>query len=255
MAQPPTSTAPTAPTGRRVRTDETDHPLEEPTRGRPRPDRGPRRRLPARRGPAAAAAAPGGGVRTARRARLGAPRSPRPSADDAEFRERVATQATARATSTPRPRPRATASRWRWPRSPGWSARRGGDAARRRRRPSGTARPGRDSAEVERLAGRLADAEQALRDLRARHREQVEEHKAENASLRRKLGESRRAPRGTRARPRRRCGRRRSCGPSPRRLAAGQEKELRRLRAQVAQPEARGPAAATGAPRARSATR
>ena len=48
-------------------------------------------------------------------------------------------------------------------------------------------------------AQRLADAEQAVRELQAAHRAQLDELKAENTSLRRKLGETRTAERDARA--------------------------------------------------------
>lgn len=53
----------------------------------------------------------------------------------------------------------------------------------------------RDTSEKERLRRRLDAAEQANRDLRAEHKAALEELKAENATLRRKLGEARAAQR------------------------------------------------------------
>lgn len=50
-----------------------------------------------------------------------------------------------------------------------------------------------DSAELDRLRDKLDQARRATKDLRAEHKAQVEELKAENTSLRRKLGESRAA--------------------------------------------------------------
>ena len=96
----------------------------------------------------------------------------------------------------------------------------------------------RDAAELARLRDKLADAEQALRDLRARNRAQVEEYKTENASLRRKLGESRAAERAARdaAAEQERLVEEVRAEAAAR--SAGQDKELRRLRDRVAQLEA-----------------
>ncbi|MFS3129700.1 NYN domain-containing protein [Nocardioides sp. Bht2] len=52
-----------------------------------------------------------------------------------------------------------------------------------------------DPREVERLRGRIAEAEGALREQRLRHKERLGELKDENTSLRRKLGEARAAQR------------------------------------------------------------
>ncbi|MBI2244507.1 MAG: NYN domain-containing protein [Nocardioides sp.] len=73
------------------------------------------------------------------------------------------------------------------------------DAVRRMSERSAPARPDPDDRELERLRGRLADAEQTLRDLRAAHRSEVGEYKTENAALRRKLGDTRAAEREARA--------------------------------------------------------
>ena len=258
---PLTSSGPDGPDGPDAwLSDESRLPARGAARGRPRPDRGPRRRLPPRRGPAAAAAAPGGGLR---------PRPAGPARGHGDRRGPRRTTPSSASGSRPRPargrrttcapRPRATASRRRWPPSPGWSARRAG----RRCSPtpstgSGTGPPRvGTSAEVERLARRLADAEQALRDVRARHREQVEEYKTENASLRRKLGESRAAHRAEREQAEEAVRQAQEAHGVAETLAAGQEKEIRRLRGQVAQWEARSEAQRprTGGPRGRSATR
>lgn len=52
-------------------------------------------------------------------------------------------------------------------------------------------RPGKDDRAVERLSQRLEASEQQAREQRARHKQRIEELKAENATLRRKLGEAR----------------------------------------------------------------
>ena len=96
---------------------------------------------------------------------------------------------------------------------------------------------GENDGEVDRLREQAEAAEQAVRDLRARHRDEVALLKAENATLRRKLGEARAALRqarltaddaGTAADELR--GRAEAA-------AAQAEKELRRLRSQVARME------------------
>jgi len=60
---------------------------------------------------------------------------------------------------------------------------------------------GRDAVEADRLREQAETAEQAVRDLRARHRDEVAVLKAENATLRRKLGAARAAPRQNVIRP------------------------------------------------------
>ncbi|MFC4786592.1 NYN domain-containing protein [Nocardioides sp. MAHUQ-72] len=96
----------------------------------------------------------------------------------------------------------------------------------------------REAAEAVRLREKLADAEQALHDARARLRAQVEEYKTENASLRRKLGESRTAERAARAAHEELVRAVEESRAADADRWAGQDKELRRLRARVAQLEA-----------------
>ena len=227
-----------------VLSDEVDHPLEElpeAVRGRivalaadSLPDVV---RLPAplRR---VAAFAPG------RRARLGASAIAAALADDPEFRERVATQAAARAaydvhTATARDGEPAEVAALAWlVRPEGWEALLADATDRLRDRPG----VHRENAEAERLARRLADAEQVLRDVRARHREQLEQYKSENASLRRKLGESRAAHRAEREQAAEAVRQAQEARSVAETLAAGHEKEIRRLRSQVSQWEARSDA-------------
>jgi predicted RNA-binding protein with PIN domain len=131
-----------------------------------------------------------------RRARLGGTAIAEALTDD-EFRERVGTQVAARpAPDTTDPAAEA-ALRW-LTRPEGWED---GfdDVVRRITEPPEQAGDGRSDREVERLRARLADAEQAARELRAAHRAQVDEYKAENASLRRKLGDTRASERQARA--------------------------------------------------------
>jgi predicted RNA-binding protein with PIN domain len=188
----------------------------------------------------------------ARRARLGGTAIAAALEDDPEFRERVATQVSARTTydvrtAAPGDGEPAEVAALAWlVRPDGWEALLVDAVGRLRDRPVAS----RGDAELERLAQRLADAEQALRDARARHREQVEEYKSENASLRRKLGESRAAHRKDRERAEEVVREAQEARGVAETLAAGQEKELRKLRGQVAQWEARAEAQATAGRRA-----
>lgn len=188
----------------------------------------------------------------ARRARLGGTAIAAALEGDPEFRDRVATQASARATydvrtAAPGSGDPVEVAALAWlVRPDAWEALVLDAVGRLRVRPVAD----RDTAEVERLAQRLADAEQALRDARARHREQVDEYKAENASLRRKLGESRAAHRAERERAEAAVQEAEEARGVAETLAAGQEKELRRLRGQVAQWEARSEAQAAAGRRA-----
>jgi predicted RNA-binding protein with PIN domain len=96
---------------------------------------------------------------------------------------------------------------------------------------------GEDGVEADRVRAQAEQAEQAVRELRARHREEVALLKAENATLRRKLGEARSALRQARSMAD-------DAGKAAEELrgraetaAAQAEKELRRLRSQVARLE------------------
>lgn len=171
----------------------------------------------------------------ARRARLGGSAIAAALADD-EFRHRVGTQVAARPAPDAGDPVADAALRW-LTRPDGWEP--GFDDAVRRvvERPAPAAddRAGR---EAERLRARLADAEQAVRELRAAHRAQVGDYKAENAALRRKLGDTRAAEREARS----------AAEEAGRELAevraaaetrtAALEKENRRLRGQVERWEA-----------------
>ena len=90
-----------------------------------------------------------------------------------------------------------------------------------------------DASALARLRDRLADAERALRDLRARHRGQLDELKTENASLRRKLGESRAAVRAAREEAERAALEAEAARAELGATRENADKELRRLRAQV----------------------
>jgi hypothetical protein len=187
-----------------------------------------------------------------RRARLGGTAIAAALGEDPEFRERVATQATARATydvrtAAPGDGEPAEVAALAWlVRPEGWEALLVDAVERLRDRPAAD----RGAAEVERLTRRLADAEQALREARARHREQVEEYKSENASLRRKLGESRAAHRSEREQAEEAVRQAQEARGAAETLAAGLEKEVRKLRGQVGQWEARSEAQAAAHRRA-----
>jgi predicted RNA-binding protein with PIN domain len=130
----------------------------------------------------------------ARRARLGATAIAEALADD-EVRERVGVQAAARPEPDGGDDAGVAARAW-LVRPEGWERL----LADRLDRVA-TAAPEDDprDRELERLRGRLAEAEQTVRDLREAQRTQVEDHKAEHTSLRRKVGEARAAEREARA--------------------------------------------------------
>ena len=142
-----------------------------------------------------------------RRARLGGSAIAAALETDDEFRERVGTQVAARTSYDADALPglvggdegvdpaEVAAAAW-LVRPEGWEDVLHAVAERLQERPDAAER---EAAEVARLRDKLADAEQAVRDLRTRNRAQVDEYKTENASLRRKLGESRAAERAARA--------------------------------------------------------
>ncbi|ABL82628.1 MULTISPECIES: NYN domain-containing protein [unclassified Nocardioides] len=136
------------------------------------------------------------GFAPTRRARLGGTAIAGALADD-DFRARVGTQVAARPAPAEDDAAAVAAHRW-LTRAEGWETELE-DAVRRMSERSAPARPDPDDHELERLRGRLADAEQTLRDLRAAHRSEIGEYKTENAALRRKLGDTRAAEREARA--------------------------------------------------------
>ena len=166
----------------------------------------------------------------ARRARLGGTAIADALADD-DFRARVGTQGAARPAPADDDPAAEAALRW-LTRPEGWEAELE-EAVRRLadRAASGRSAPG--DREVERLRARLADAEQAVRDLRATHRAQVEEYKTENASLRRKLGDTRAAEREARAAADQAARARQAAEEEAAERCAALEKDNRRLRGQV----------------------
>src|SRR4051794_22915553 len=165
----------------------------------------------------------------ARRARLGGTAIAESLADE-DFRERVGTQVAAR--PAPEDADAATEAARAWLTRPeGWEDLLEDAVRRVVERPA--AGDDRADRELERLRARLADAEQATRELRAAHRVQVEEHKAENAALRRKLGDTRAAERAARAAAEEAAVARERAEAAAEERCAGLEKENRRLRAQV----------------------
>ena len=169
----------------------------------------------------------------ARRARLGGGAIAEALTDD-ELRRRVGTQLAARP-APDRPDPASRAARAWLVRPDGWEEafeEASGELAERPERAAA------DDRELERLRGRLADAEQALRDARAGHRAQVEELKAENTALRRKLGDSRAAEREARAAEAEALETARASRSDAEERCAALEKDNRRLRGQVERFEA-----------------
>lgn len=170
----------------------------------------------------------------ARRARLGGPAMTTSLEGDEEFRTRVATQLSARA---PRePDDPAEQAAWAWlTRLDGWE--KGvADGVGQLNARSDVA--DREPIEVDRLREKVATAEQAVRDLKALHRARLEEYKAENTSLRRKLGESRADERAARAELEDAARAAAEERLRDQTQVAAQDKEIRRLRGQVAQGEA-----------------
>ena len=166
----------------------------------------------------------------ARRARLGGSAILEALADD-ELRERVAVQVAARPGRDDDDID--VAARAWLGRGEGWIAEvaRGED-------PSGRGgRAERDEAELERIRGRLAEAEQAVKDARTKARTQVDGFKTDNATLRRKLGEARSAERQARETAEEALRLAEEARARVAALEAGQDKELRRLRARVEQLE------------------
>lgn len=165
-----------------------------------------------------------------RRAKLGTTAIVAALADE-DLRERVGTQVSARSASGDAPADRAAALWLVRPES--WETELTGLLEE-----LAVTEPDRADTEAARLRDRLEAAERAAREQRAQHRAQVEEVKSENTTLRRRLGESRAAEKTARA-----------AGDDAARevdelrreveaLSAAQEKEVRRLRARVAELEA-----------------
>ncbi|MGZ4450696.1 MAG: NYN domain-containing protein [Nocardioides sp.] len=169
----------------------------------------------------------------ARRARLGATAIAEALAEE-DFRERVATQVLARVPAGTHPPADTAALAW-LVRAEGWELELK-EAVRVLADQAVVARV--DEGELDRLRDRAEQAEQAVRDLRARHRGQVDELKADNSSLRRKLGESRVAERTARADAEAARAELEELRAAADTATSAQDKEVRRLRAQVAALEA-----------------
>lgn len=118
----------------------------------------------------------------------------------------------------------------------GWSVALAGHLERVEDR-SAQRRRSEEDAELDRLREALAEAEQAQRDLRARTREQTETLKAENASLRRKLGEARVKARAAEAEAARATTAALAATDSVEAATASAEAQVRRLAARVAELE------------------
>ncbi|MBC2958717.1 NYN domain-containing protein [Nocardioides deserti] len=98
--------------------------------------------------------------------------------------------------------------------------------------------PTREETEAARLRGKLDAADRATRELRALHRAQLDELKSENATLRRRLGEARTAEKAARAAGEQAAAEVDGLRREVEALASTQDREVRRLRARVAELEA-----------------
>lgn len=96
----------------------------------------------------------------------------------------------------------------------------------------------RDAGEVDRLRVRLAESEQSARDQRARLKEQLDLLKAENATLRRKLGDARSAEKAAVAAAQLAGTEAEALASAAQAAAATSDTEARRLRVRVAELEA-----------------
>jgi predicted RNA-binding protein with PIN domain len=166
-----------------------------------------------------------------RRARLGGSAIVDALADD-DLRERVAVQVAARP-GREDDLTEAAARAW-LSRGEGWTDAVDGALSAA----EGAREPDREEAELARLRERVEASEQTVREARAKARSQVDEYKVENATLRRKLGESRSAERQARETAEEALRLAEEARTRAAALEAGQDKELRRLRARVEQLEA-----------------
>jgi predicted RNA-binding protein with PIN domain len=96
----------------------------------------------------------------------------------------------------------------------------------------------RETGEVERLQAKLADAERTAREQRTRLKEQVDELKAENATLRRKLGDARAAHRTAAEATDQARAEAVAAASAVQVAASATESEVRRLRARITELEA-----------------
>ena len=165
----------------------------------------------------------------ARRARLGGAAIWTALSDD-DFRTRAAVQVAGRVSAATSDDPAETAARAWLAREDGWE-----DAVEDAVRRLAEAGPtgGAPDADVQRLHDQLAALQQDLRDARATHKARLEEVKAENATLRRKLGDTRGALRAAEAERARAQESVAEATRSAAQSAARAETETRRLRAQL----------------------
>lgn len=163
----------------------------------------------------------------ARRARLGATAIGEALGDE-EFRERAGVQVAAR--PEPAAEDDASVAARAWVTRPeGWAEL----VAERAARVTVVAPPDQRDRELQRLAARLAEAEETVRALRAGHQELEDRHKAEHTGLRRKLGEARAAEREARALAERATAELEAARAEVEGRVGALEKENRRLRAEV----------------------
>lgn len=176
-----------------------------------------------------------------RRARLGASAIAKALDEDDEFRARVATQVSARTSYDVEARAAMDGIEAEDRAALAWLVRPGEwtdilaealGALTDRSEPSSN-----DREQIERLREKQQGAERSLRELRTQHRAHVDEYKAEIVTLRRKLGESRTAERAARVASDETADQAAESLARAETLAASQEKEIRRLRSQVAQSE------------------
>src|SRR4051794_3626442 len=159
------------------------------------------------------------GFARARRARLGAAAIVAELERDSELRERVAVQVRPRANGAD-----VDVAALAWLERPeGWEAA-VGEAARRQ--DERTSERSADPQLEQRLRSRAEEAEQSLRDQRRAHKETVEALKAEVATLRRTLGETRAKERAARTEAE-------AARAGAEETAARLDRELRQLRGQV----------------------
>jgi len=170
-----------------------------------------------------------------RRARLGASHIAAALDQDDEFRGHVATQVAALLPKSTDPLDVAAIA-WLG-RAEGWETT-FEDAVERAVNTTHTDRSTKESEELARLRARLEETEQAGRELKARHKEQLEALKAENVTLRRKLGDSRTAYRGANEEMERVRAEATNATMAAQSVASSADTEVRRLRARVAELEA-----------------
>jgi predicted RNA-binding protein with PIN domain len=179
---------------------------------------------------------------TARRAKLAANQIASIVETDSAFRERVAVQVRAEfgdlaaavesGSSPPAAEPVDLAAVAYLLRAPGWLmvVRAASDAAKAER--SAVAEE-QEAGRAERLRAQLDTANEEIRSLRQRHREQLAALKGDNSDLRRKLGESRTRLKSSESLLEQSIGRAEEAEASARSAAASSEAEVRRLRARI----------------------